>query len=167
MKTQKINLKNLNFRKEVVGKYLFWFNKEFIGVIDTIPDVRKYGSSKDDRYLIQITENSESAFIRTIEGSYKSEVFLTNKLNPKNGDVIFYNDMIIDTGCTSSDLLNTDYWDFDNLCFTEYPPGYLLKSIYKKPQILEWNDNKDACLNIPITGANSSFTSNKIYLLFL
>ena len=49
------NIKNVNFRKKSIGKYLLWFNQKFIGTIDKVSDAYKYGDWKDDRYLIQIT----------------------------------------------------------------------------------------------------------------
>ena len=58
-----INPENIEFRKSVVGKYLFWFNKKFIGVIDNIDDCDTYGNSMyDTRYLIQISNYCECAY---------------------------------------------------------------------------------------------------------
>ena len=46
---------------------------------------------------------------------------------------------------------------------------YLLKEIFKKPKILEWNNNKAGCLKVPLTTANGiieSFNiSNAYYFL--
>jgi len=51
------NPKNIKFRKSVVGKYLFWLNKEFIGVINSIDDVDDYGNYSDDKFIIQISND--------------------------------------------------------------------------------------------------------------
>lgn len=46
---------NIEYRISVIGKYLFWFDKEFIGVVDNIFDTSVYTSLDNDRYFIQIT----------------------------------------------------------------------------------------------------------------
>ena len=52
--------KSKKYRQKVIGKYLFWFNKKFIGVIDDIMIVDYYGTRKDSKYLIQISNRSEN-----------------------------------------------------------------------------------------------------------
>ena len=54
--------KYINYRKKVVGKYLFFFNNKYIKVLDSINDSLEYGTYKDDRYFIQITNHCESKF---------------------------------------------------------------------------------------------------------
>ena len=56
------NPKNIKFRKDNIGKYLFWFNKKFMGTINNVKESYDYGTWKDDKYLIQITNKIESAY---------------------------------------------------------------------------------------------------------
>ena len=120
-------LRDINYRKKVIGKYLFWFNKKFMGLIDDIYDSIEYGTSKDDRYFIQISNHFESSFLNhSIQGNYMDEyngygkvlntfntnLLISNSENPKKNDVILESYMIIDTGCTITSL-PTDYWDYE------------------------------------------------------
>jgi hypothetical protein len=50
---------DIEYRKSVIGKYLLWVNKKFIGIVDNILDVDNYGPRTDLKYLIQITNNGE------------------------------------------------------------------------------------------------------------
>ena len=43
-----------NFRKEVIGSYLFFYNNSYYGIISSVKDTIPIGNSKDDKYLIQI-----------------------------------------------------------------------------------------------------------------
>jgi hypothetical protein len=63
--------------------------------------------------------------------------------------------MIIDTGCTTSDLPNTSYWNFNKNIFDEYPHDYLLKEIYKENEIIKWNSNILTCMEILVNTASS------------
>ena len=54
---------DINFRKEVVEKYLFWFNGEYIGVKEKLTDVLEYGTYKNDRYFIQITNHCDTQYL--------------------------------------------------------------------------------------------------------
>ena len=58
-----IKSENIDFRKSVISKYLFWLNKEFIGVIDNLNDTDNYGKNSDDKFLIQISDTYESSFL--------------------------------------------------------------------------------------------------------
>ena len=148
------NPKNIEFRKSVIGKYLFWFDKEFIGVIDNIMDVSNYISEKNNRYLIQISNRCEKQFLNTIiQGTYVEEyngfgnildtfevnTYLINSTIPKNKDTFLIGKYIVDCGCTCTSMANLDYWNFKDTNFIEYPPDYIFKSSYKEHQILEWN----------------------------
>ena len=56
------NSKNKNFRKSVFGKYLFWLNDEYIGVIDCLSDLDSYGNVCDKKFIIFIGEENEKEF---------------------------------------------------------------------------------------------------------
>ena len=43
---------DINFRKEVIGSYLFF--KKYYGIISSVKDTIRICNSKDDKYLIQI-----------------------------------------------------------------------------------------------------------------
>lgn len=58
-----IKSENIDFRKSVIEKYLFWLNKKFIGVIDNLNDTDNYGKNSDDKFLIQISDTYESSFL--------------------------------------------------------------------------------------------------------
>ena len=69
------NPKNSKYRKSAIGKYLFWFNQKFIGLIKNLKDTDKYGTGLDDRYLIQITNFCESAYSSIdLESSYSNDL---------------------------------------------------------------------------------------------
>ena len=76
---------------------------------------------------------------------FKVKLMLFNNEIPDIKDDVLEDNFIIDTGCTTSSLID-EYFNYDTLekkCF----------SYYKKEQILEWNLNK---LNIVKVLVNTS-----------
>ena len=141
------------FRKKVVGKYLFFFNKKYIKVINTIKDSLKYGTWEDDRYFIQISNHIETQFIKyNITGTYspeyngfgevlnpfKTSLYISNSEEPEKTDTVIESYMLVDTGCTITSM-PTEYWNFKTLLFMQNPRNYKINKEYSKPQILNWN----------------------------
>jgi len=119
------NPKKIKYRKSVIGKYLFWLDKNFIGVVDNIMDVKDYISEHNNRYLIQITQRvGEKQFSKIIiRGNYEEEyngfgtvldtfeinTYLTNNLIPKSTDTFLSGKYVVDTGCSCTSMCNLDY----------------------------------------------------------
>lgn len=103
----------LKYRKKTVGKFLFWLNKKFIGVINNSDDTLLYGKRGDNKFLVQIGTHTEKSYSKIIHGKFLDVFYvnlkLTNKRNPTNANEVFNSRMIIDTGCTLTDLPNDDY----------------------------------------------------------
>jgi hypothetical protein len=104
-----------------VEKYLFWFNGEYIGVKEKLTDALEYGSSRDDRYFIQITNHCDTQYLKYViksdhipekNGFGKVLNVFPNKENPKLKDTILNEDFIIDTGCTTSLLPSKNFKNF-------------------------------------------------------
>ena len=167
---------NIDFRKSVIGKYLFWLNKKFIGVIDNLNDTDNYGKNSDDKFLIQISDTYESSFLSCTIKNYINDfsksnildvfrvnIIISNKKNPEISDSIFTRKMIIDTGATISDLPVCDYWNFSKLKFEEYPPDWPFTLKYKEPQIVEWNNNIKNCVKVKLLTANGKTYTHKLF----
>jgi len=74
-------IKTKKFRKSVIGKYLFWFNKIFIGVIDNICDVDDYGTRADSKYIIKISNQVEKNYKKhVLLDTYKNEIKINRKI---------------------------------------------------------------------------------------
>lgn len=171
--------KNIEFRKLNVGKYLFWLNKEFIGIIDSIDNVDDYGDYNDNKFVIQISNDYETAFSKyviknnindisddNIVNLFKVNVKLSNKENPKPDDAIFDREMIIDTGCSITDLAIGDYWDFVNLTFKEVPTKWPFTSLCRESQILEWNNNNKTSKKVKLVSATGNSYTHKIFFRY-
>lgn len=141
------------FRKKNAGKFLFWLNKKFIGVIDNSDDTLLYGVRGDDKLIVQISNFTEKKFNKTIYGNiiikddhnfldvFYVNLLLTNKKNPIDNTDVFSSRMLIDTGCTLTDLPNTDYWNYDLRKFVEYPPDRKKVKADYNPKMIEWTHN--------------------------
>lgn len=53
-------LRYKKFREQVDGKFLFWLNKVFVGVIDKSDDTELFGKIGDDKTLVHISNNNET-----------------------------------------------------------------------------------------------------------
>ena len=88
------NVKNLKYRESVIGKYLFWFNQTFIGVIDDMLECKKYGNPRiDNRFLIQITNLRETEYSSfSIDSNYGlDKKTFTNVINTFKIKLTFFN----------------------------------------------------------------------------
>ena len=83
--------------------------------------------------------------------------------NPTGDDCVFSQYVIVDTGCCTTSLLNIDYWDFDKQEFVIYPPNRILKFIWVKEKMSEWNDNKKLVEIVDVETPNCIIPENKIY----
>lgn len=164
------NLKNKKFRENVFGKYLFWINMEFIGYIDCLDDANNYGSYKDDKLSIYIGEKSDTEYISFLNPIIESTdlyvnvftvpVCITNKCNPKNTDTIHTSNMIIDTGCTTSEYPFLRYWDFEKREFSKTRDDNLKEDL----NMLNWNLHKKICNIDTVLTANNNKEIAKLYL---
>ena len=177
IKFLKLYLEDEDFRKEVEDKYILFINQEYIGVYPTINSMMYLGKSRDNKYCIKISGHTEYALAKhsvPIEISkdkfgkdciktFKSNGFMSNVENPGTYDNLFEKYMTIDTGCTTTSLLNIDYWDFDKQEFVIYPPNRILKFIWVKEKMSEWNDNKKLVEIVDVETPNCIIPENKIY----
>ena len=81
---------------------------------------------------------------------FSTKCLLTDNENPTISDTYFEKIAIIDTGCTTTSLMNIDYWDFNLLKFVETPPALYFSAFRTNPKMKEWETNKYYCEVVPM-----------------
>jgi hypothetical protein len=76
--------------------------------------------------------------------------------------LVFQEDVVIDTGCSISCLINYDYWNFNENYFEKYPNNTVLKYLYPETRILEWEKRRKVCVQIMCTTANGPTIEHKL-----
>ena len=119
---------DIEFRKNVLEKYLFFFNKKFMGILNSSDETENYGKQSDNKFIVKISNDYKTMYNchhlvnyknGTHLNSFKVEGKVSNTNDKKTEEIFFKNTLLIDTGCTITEFFNYDYYDFTNKIFKE------------------------------------------------